>query len=75
MSHNRISYFRFDRLKEHIKFLDLTGNQLKDIGGKVFPPNLEILKLRDNRISEIPELPKNLIELDVSMNKISKIEN
>ena len=75
LSYNHISYFRFDRMRDNIRVLDLTGNQLKDIGGKVFPPNLEILKLRDNKISEIPKLPRNLIELDLSMNKIKKIDN
>lgn len=75
LSYNHISYFRFDRLKENIRFLDLTGNQLKEIGGKIFPPNLEVLKLKDNKISVLPELPRNLVELDVSMNKIEKIEN
>lgn len=75
LSYNHLSYFRFDRLRECIRFLDLTGNQLKDIGGKVFPENLEVLKLRDNRISEIPELPRKLVELDLSMNKLKKIEN
>lgn len=73
LSHNRLIYFRFDRLKEHIKFLDLSGNQLKEISGNVFPPNLEILKLKENRIKVLPELPKNLIELDVSDNKLTEI--
>jgi len=75
LSYNRISYFRFDRMKDNIRFLDLTGNQLKNIGGDIFPPNLEVLKLKDNKISVIPELPKNLLELDLSMNKLTKVEN
>jgi len=75
LSYNHISYFRFDRLKDNIRMLDLTGNQLKNVGGNIFPPNLEILKLRDNKISEIPALPSGLVELDVAMNKIKKIEN
>lgn len=75
LSYNHIYYFRFDRLKDSLRFLDLSGNQLKEISGNVFPANIEVIRLMDNRLEEIPELPPNLKELDVSHNKLKTITN
>ena len=75
LSYNHIYYFRFDRLKDNLRFLDLSGNQLKEISGNIFPPNIEVIRLMDNRLEEIPELPVNLKELDVSRNKLKTIFN
>jgi hypothetical protein len=75
LSYNHIYYFRFDRLKDNLRFLDLSGNQLKEITGHVFPANIEVIRLMDNRLEEIPELPANLKELDVSNNKIKTLTN
>jgi len=73
LSHNRIYLFKFDKLKDNLQFLDLTGNQLKSIDGNIFPPGLKVLKLKDNRIEEIPDLPIGLEEFDISDNKIKKL--
>ena len=75
LSHNHIYYFRFDRLKDNLQFLDLTGNQLKMIDGDIFPKSLKVLRLGENRIEHIPELPEGLVELDVNDNKLKKIPN
>ena len=75
LSYNHIYYFRFDRLKDNLRFLDLSGNQLKEISGNVFPANIEVIRLMDNRLEEIPELPPNLKEFDISHNKIKSIAN
>jgi hypothetical protein len=75
LAHNRIHLFKFDRLRENLQFLDLSSNQLKSIDGGVFPTGLKILRLRDNRIEEIPELPEGLEEFDISDNKLKIIPN
>lgn len=73
LSHNHIYYFRFDRLKDNLEFLDLTGNQLKEIDGNIFPKGLKVLRLGENRIEKLPELPITLEELDVADNKLKLI--
>ncbi|NBX50291.1 hypothetical protein EBT25_10190, partial [bacterium] len=73
--YNRIHLFKFDRLKDNLQFLDLSSNQLKSIDGNIFPKNLKILRLRDNRIETIPELPEGLEEFDISDNKLKVLPN
>jgi len=75
LSHNRIHLFKFDRLRENLQFLDLSSNQLKSIDGGVFPHGLKTLRLRDNRIETIPDLPEGLEEFDISDNKLKLLPN
>ena len=75
LSHNRIHLFKFDRLRENLQFLDLSSNQLKSIDGGIFPPGLKTLRLKDNRIEIVPDLPEGLEEFDISDNKLKFLPN
>jgi len=75
LSHNRIHLFKFDRLRENLQFLDLSSNQLKSIDGGIFPLGLKVLRLKDNRIETIPDLPEGLEEFDISDNKLKLLPN
>ena len=72
LSHNHLTYFRFDRLSENLRMLDLTENQLIEIDSD-FPKNLVILKLGFNRIKELPKLPEKLEHFDVHKNKLTSL--
>lgn len=72
LSHNHLTYFRFDRLSENLQVLDLTENQLTEVDSD-FPKNLKVLKLGFNRIKEIPKLPEELVHLDVHKNKLESL--
>ncbi|KAK6166832.1 hypothetical protein SNE40_023446 [Patella caerulea] len=62
--------------------LDLAGNEFNSLSlfesseiSKFFPPNLQDLSLRNCRLDSLPKIiHKKLIQLDVSENKISKLE-
>jgi hypothetical protein len=55
--------------------LDLSSNQLKSIDSSVFPIGLKVLRLKDNRIETIPDLPEGLEEFDISDNKLKLLPN
>ncbi len=60
------------RTIEHLRELDLSGNQISQIEG--LPESLTDLDLRNNQISQIEGLPEGLRGLYLSGNQISQIE-
>jgi hypothetical protein len=58
------------------KFINLQKCRLKEIPSDIkYLPNLEIIKLNGNKITDINNIPKTVRGLDLSSNKIKKVEN
>ncbi|CAG9767630.1 unnamed protein product [Ceutorhynchus assimilis] len=60
---------------EHLKFLSLCGNYIRDIPGKFLPRNLEFLELFDNFIDNlstfVKKAPKSLRHLGIGRNRLN----